>query len=204
MASDAPQIAANDTPMIGASQTGGAADRYAIAMLGLTDDLRATDPGATDRVAADMERLAALYRDDAGFRAFVQDPRNGLDVQRSAAFAVLDRIEISKEVHNLVGVLIANRRLALLPNVAEAFGAALAARRGQQLAQVTTAAALSDVQKASLVARLTEAGFSGVRLIEKVDATILGGLIVRIGSRLYDNSIKSKLQRLQYAMKGAA
>ncbi|PZW50365.1 ATP synthase F1 subcomplex delta subunit [Humitalea rosea] len=204
MASDAPQIAANDTPMIGAPQTGGAADRYAIAMLGLTDDLRATDPGATDRIAADMERLAALYRDDAGFRAFVQDPRNGLDVQRNAAFAVLERIEISKEVHNLVGVLIANRRLALLPNVAEAFGAALAARRGQQLAQVTTAAALSDVQKASLVARLTEAGFSGVRLVEKVDATILGGLIVRIGSRLYDNSIKSKLQRLQYAMKGAA
>ena len=55
-----------------------------------------------------------------------------------------------------------------------------------------------------IVARLTEAGYSNVRLSETVDKSILGGLIVRIGSRLYDNSIKSKLQRLQYAMKGAA
>jgi len=204
VASDAPLTAASDTPASGTPQIGGAADRYAIALLGLADDLRPTDPGATDRIAGDLETVLALYRDDAGFRAFVQDPRYGVAEQRQGAFAVLDRIGIAKEVHNLLGVLITNRRLALLPAVAEAFGAALAARRGQQLAQVTTAAALSDVQKASLVARLTEAGFSGVRLVEKVDATILGGLIVRIGSRLYDNSIKSKLQRLQYAMKGAA
>ncbi len=57
---------------------------------------------------------------------------------------------------------------------------------------------------AARVARLTEAGFSGVRLAERVDPSILGGLIVRIGSRLYDSSIKSKLQRMQYALKGAA
>jgi F-type H+-transporting ATPase subunit delta len=88
--------------------------------------------------------------------------------------------------------------------VAGAFGALLAARRGQQTAQVTTAHPLSATQRAQLVARLTEAGFSGVQLQESVDPTILGGLVVRIGSRLYDNSIKSKLQRLQYAMKGAA
>ena len=55
-----------------------------------------------------------------------------------------------------------------------------------------------------LLRAVTEAGYSGVKLAERVDPTILGGLIVRIGSRLYDNSIKSKLQRLQFAMKGAA
>jgi F-type H+-transporting ATPase subunit delta len=88
--------------------------------------------------------------------------------------------------------------------VAQAFGALLAERRGQQTAEVTTAHALTDTQRAQIVARLTEAGHSGVRLSEAVDPSILGGLIVRIGSRLYDNSIKSKLQRLQYAMKGAA
>ena len=88
--------------------------------------------------------------------------------------------------------------------MAQAFGALLAERRGQQTAEVTTAHPLSETQRAQIVARLTEAGLSGVRLSEHVDASILGGLIVRIGSRLYDNSIKSKLQRLQYAMKGAA
>ncbi|WP_431281912.1 ATP synthase F1 subunit delta [Humitalea sp. 24SJ18S-53] len=199
MASDAPEIAADTV-----SNSGGAADRYATAMLGLGDDLRPTDPGATDRIAADLDRLWALYRDDAGFRAFVTDPRFGAVEQRRAAFAVIERAGIGQEVRNLVGVLIANRRLSMLPAVAEAFGAALAARRGQQVAHVTTAAPLSETQSAALVARLTESGFSGVRLAAQVDPAILGGLIVRIGSRLYDNSIKSKLQRLQYAMKGAA
>jgi F-type H+-transporting ATPase subunit delta len=88
--------------------------------------------------------------------------------------------------------------------VAAAFGALLATRRGQQTAYVTSAHPLSDTQRAQITARLTEAGYSGVKLSEHVDSSILGGLIVRIGSRLYDNSIKSKLQRLQYAMKGAA
>jgi len=116
----------------------------------------------------------------------------------------MEKAGIGTEVRNLVGVMIANRRLSQLPQVAAAFGALLAARRGQQMAQVITAHPLSDTQRAQITARLTEAGFSGVQLRETVDPSLLGGLVVRIGSRLYDNSIKSKLQRLQYAMKGAA
>lgn len=182
----------------------GIAARYALALLGLADDRRATDPGALDRIATDLERLARLWREDAGFRAFVADPRLGADAQRKGAFALLDKLELGTETRNLVGVLIANRRLAQLPQVAAAFGASLAARRGQQVASVITAHPLSDTQRTQIAARLTEAGYSGIKLSEQVDPMILGGLIVRIGSRLYDNSIKSKLQRLQYAMKGAA
>lgn len=182
----------------------GAPARYAHALLGLADDRRQADPGALDRIAADLEGLFALWRDDAGFRDFIADPRLDAVKQRAAAFAILDRAGIGGEVKNLVGVLITNRRLAALPQVAQAFGALLAERRGQQTAEVTTAHPLSETQRAQIVARLTEAGHSGIRLAEHVDPSILGGLIVRIGSRLYDNSIKSKLQRLQYAMKGAA
>jgi F-type H+-transporting ATPase subunit delta len=182
----------------------GVAARYALALLGLADDKRATDPGALDRIATDLERLADLWRGDHTFRAFVADPRLGVAAQRSGAFALLERAGIGTEVHNLVGVLIANRRLSQLPQVAAAFGAHLAARRGQQVADVVTAHPLTETQRAQIAARLTEAGYSGVKLSEQVDPMILGGLIVRIGSRLYDNSIKSKLQRLQYAMKGAA
>jgi F-type H+-transporting ATPase subunit delta len=116
----------------------------------------------------------------------------------------MERAGIGTEVRNLVGVMITNRRLSALPAVAQAFGALLAARRGQQTAEVTTAHALSDTQRAQITARLIEAGYKDVRLIETVDPTILGGLIVKIGSRLYDSSVKSKLLRLQYAMKGAA
>ena len=186
----------------------GLAERYALALLGLADDKRQggmdAEPGALDRIAADLEALLDLWRDDAGFRAFIADPRLGGAEQKAGAFAILDRAGVGTEVRNLVGVLITNRRLGLLATVAAAFGAKLAERRGQQIAQVTTAHGLNDTQRAQIAARLTEAGYSGIRLNETVDPAILGGLIVRIGSRLYDNSIKSKLQRLQYVMKGAA
>ncbi len=179
-------------------------ERYALAVLSLADDRRQDDPGALDRIAANLERLHRLFREDSTFRFFVNDPRLGETAQRSGGFAILERLEIAGEVRNLLGVMIENRRLSSLPGVCIAFAEQLAARRGQQTALVTTAHALSDTQRTQIVARLTESGYSNVRLVEAVDASILGGLIVRIGARLYDNSIKSKLQRLQYAMKGAA
>jgi F-type H+-transporting ATPase subunit delta len=189
IASASPQ-APNPTPL---------ADRYALALYDLSQER-----GALDRVAEEMDRLAAVWREDPSFRAFVADPRLDAAAQRRGAFAVIERAGLGTEVRNLVGVLINNRRLSALPRVAAAFGALLAERRGQQTAEVTSAHPLTDTQRARIAARLTEAGYSGVRLVEHVDQGILGGLIVRIGSRLYDNSIKSKLQRLQYAMKGAA
>lgn len=182
----------------------GAAARYAQALLGLADDKRQAEPGVLDRIAADLQTLLELWQQDADFRGFIADPRLDAAKQRAGAFAIIDRLGLGTELRNLVGVLITNRRLAALPDVAVSFGALLAERRGQQTAEVVTAHPLSETQRAQVVARLTEAGYSGVRLAERVDASILGGLIVRIGSRLYDNSIKSKLQRLQYAMKGAA
>jgi F-type H+-transporting ATPase subunit delta len=178
--------------------------RYAQALLAVADDKRAAEPGALDRIAADVERLYGLWRDDRAFRAFVADPRLAGSQQRQGLFAVIERAGIGSEVRNLFGVMIANRRLPELPQVAASFGALLAARRGQQTAEVISAAPLSDVQRAQLIARLTESGYSNLNLVERVDVSILGGLIVRIGSRLFDSSIKSKLQRLQYAMKGAA
>jgi F-type H+-transporting ATPase subunit delta len=195
---------AAETISIDAPAAGGVAERYALALLALADDKREADPGALDRIAADLEGLFALYRDDSTFRAFVTDPRISAADQKRAVFAILEKAGVGVEVRNFVGVLIANRRLSALPSIAAAFGAKLAERRGQQVAHVTTAFPLSDTQRAQITARLTEAGFSGVKLSETVDRSVLGGLIVRIGSRLYDNSIKSKLQRLQYAMKGAA
>ena len=199
MAAETLQTASSPTP-----NPVGAPARYALALLGLADDLRATEPGAVDRIAADLEQLLGLWREDAGFRDFIADPRLDGAKQRAGMFAIIERAGLGAEVRNLIGVMIVNRRLSALPSVAQAFGALLAERRGQQTAEVITARPLSETQRAQIVARLTEAGYSGVRLSETVDASILGGLIVRIGSRLYDNSIKSKLQRLQYAMKGAA
>lgn len=187
-----------------APANGSVAARYALALLGLADDARQADAGALDRIANDLDTLFGLYRDDAGFRAFVKDPRLSAAEQQRAAFAVLEKAGAGKEITNFVGVLIANRRLSQLPDIAAAFAAKLAERRGQQMAHVTTAFPLTDTQRAAITARLTESGFAGVKLAETVDSSVLGGLVIRIGSRLYDNSLKSKLQRLQFVMKGAA
>lgn len=195
---------AAETISLTTPRVGGVAERYALALLGIADDARQADPGALDRIAADLEGLFSVYRDDAGFRAYLADPRRGAADQKKTIDAIIASAGIGDEVRKLMGVLIANRRLSEFPAVAASFGAKLAERRGQQVAHVTTAFPLNDTQRAAVVARLTEGGFSGVKLAEAVDTTILGGLIVRIGSRLYDNSLKSKLQRLQYAMKGAA
>lgn len=197
-------MVAAETISPNAPQAGGVAERYALALLGLADDARQADPGALDRIATDVEGLYSIYQSDAAFRAFIADPRRGSAEQQKMLTAILQSAQIGDEVRKLVGVLIANRRLNLLPSVAAAFGAKLAERRGQQVAYVTTAFPLTDTQRAQVVARLTESGISGVKLAETLDPTILGGLIVRIGSRLYDNSLKSKLQRMQFAMKGAA
>ncbi|MBX9752605.1 MAG: ATP synthase F1 subunit delta [Roseococcus sp.] len=195
---------AAETISSNAHHVGGVAERYALALLSIADEARPTDPGALDRIAADLEGLFSVYVNDAEFRAFLADPRRGAAEQQKAIFAIVENSGIGDEVRKLMGVLIANRRLSQFPAVAAAFGAKLAERRGQQVAQVTTAFPLTDTQRAQITARLTEGGFSGVKLAETVDRSILGGLIVRVGSRLYDNSLKSKLQRLQYAMKGAA
>ena len=195
----AANASAGQTAGQGTLGTGGAAGRYALALLDL-----ARDKKAVDAVATDVETLGRLYSEDAGFRAFVADPRLDAGAQKRGAFAVLDRAGIGGDVKNLVGVLITNRRLGILPQLVSAFGSLLAEQRGQQTAEVTTAHPLSGTQRAQIAARLTEAGYSNARLIEHVDASILGGIVIRIGSRLYDTSIKSRLQRLSYAMKGAA
>ena len=107
-------------------------------------------------------------------------------------------------MRHLVGVVAANRRLTRLRAIVSAFAALAATRRGVTTAEVTTAHGLDDVQRAQLSARLAESGYPQVRLVERVDPAILGGLVLRVGARLYDASIKSRLQRLAFRMKEAA
>jgi len=107
-------------------------------------------------------------------------------------------------VRDFVGVIAANRRLRALRQIVAAFADLVAQRRGIITAHVASAHPLNDLQRQQLRARLIEAGYGNVNIHEAVEPDLLGGLVVRIGARLYDTSLKSRLQRLQYAMKGAA
>jgi F-type H+-transporting ATPase subunit delta len=182
---------------------GGIGGRYAGALIALADDRIAGDPGVLDRLAGDMGKLSTQLREDPNFRRFVADPRPRAAQQGSALGDIAARLGLDPLTTNLLRLVAANRRLAALPAIVAAFEAQLAAKRGQVAAEVTSASALSDQQRAALTASLIQAGHANVKLVERVDAGLLGGLVVKIGSRLYDNSVRAKLQRLTYAMKGA-
>jgi F-type H+-transporting ATPase subunit delta len=178
---------------------GGLADRYAAALYAHADDA-----GALDSVVTEMQTLGRLIQQSADFRRLIESPLIDVNLGTKAALAVLEQEGFSKPVRDFVGVIASNRRLRALPAIVIAFAALVADRRGIITAHVTTAQPLNDLQRQQLRARLIEAGYGNVNIEEQVQPDLLGGLIVRIGARLYDTSLKSRLQRLQYAMKGAA
>ena len=181
------------------SRGGSLADRYAAALYGHADEARALDP-----VVEQMTALGQLIDASPELRRLLDSPLLDVSKARGAVLAVLDAQGFGKIVHDFVGVVANNRRLAQLRSVVSAFAALVAERRGVIPAQVASAHPLTDTQRQQLTARLIEAGYGQVALEERVDPSLLGGLVVRVGARLYDTSIKSRLQRLQYAMKGAA
>jgi F-type H+-transporting ATPase subunit delta len=178
---------------------GGLADRYAAALYA-----HAEDSNALDSVVSEMDALGQTIDSSKDFRRLLESPLIDVNLSTQAALAVLENEGYGKPVRDFVGVISANRRLNALRDIVAAFAALVAERRGIITAHVASAHPLTDLQRQQLTARLIEAGYGNVKIIEQVEPDLLGGLVVRIGARLYDTSLKSRLQRLQYAMKGAA
>jgi len=181
------------------SSGGGLADRYAAALYALADDRH-----ALDEAVGQMEGLGQLIDQSADFRRLLESPLIDVNQARAAATTVLQAEGFGKLVQDFVGVVANNRRLSVLRSIVAAFAALVARKRGVVIAHVASAHPLTDVQRSHLRARLIESGYGNVNIQEQVDPSLLGGLVVRIGARLYDTSLRSRLQRLQYAMKGAA
>lgn len=181
------------------SSGGGLTDRYATALYSL-----AGDQSSLDLVVDQMDGLGRLIDESPILRRLLGSPLIDVNTAQKAIHEVLEGQGFSKVVMDFVGVVTANRRLGALRAIVAAFAVLVAQKRGIVAAEVTSAHPLSDVQEQQLRARLIESGYGEVNIVKRVDESILGGLIVKIGARLYDTSIKSRLQRLQYAMKGAA
>lgn len=183
-----------------ASQSAGLATitgRYASALFELADEARALDD-----VAADLRDLAGLIRANGDFRRALQSPVIGRTHQEKAVMAVLDKAGAKALTRRFVAVVTRNRRLFALAGIIDAFLAELARRRGEVRAEVTAPRALSDSQKSRLTEALQRAVGRNVVLDLKVDESVIGGLVVRVGSRMVDSSLQTQLQRLEYAMKG--
>ncbi len=175
------------------------AERYAAALYALADDAK-----LLDQVTNELRTLRQMIDESKPLR-YVVGSRTIPLVDASAAMSkILQSQGFSDLVRRYVLTVIANRRIGELPQLISGFIAYATKRRGIATADVATAHPLSEAQRAQLAARLAEAGYGRVQINEHVDPTLLGGLVVKIDSRLYDTSLKSRLQRLRYVMKGAA
>lgn len=182
------------------SATTGVAGRYASALFELADNAR-----ALDQVAQDLDTFKKLLAESAELARLIASPVIGRDLQGKALLAVLDAAGIAGLTRNFIGTVAANGRARELPAMAAAYLAELARRRGETSALVTSAVPLTEQQLQQLSDTLRSVlGGAKVSIDAQVNPDILGGLVVKVGSRLFDSSIRSKLQRLQLAMKGVA
>ena len=177
---------------------GGVAGRYATALYELADERRALDE-AVDQADA----LARLIDQSPPLRALLANPVLDVAQGQAAVLAAMAAQGFGPLLQHFVGVVAGNRRLSELRAILAGFTSLVAARRGIVVAEVASAHPLTDLQRTRLLARLTEAGYGRVNIQERVDRTLLGGLVVRVGARLYDASLRSRLARLHYAMKEA-
>jgi F-type H+-transporting ATPase subunit delta len=175
----------------------GVAERYANALF----DLATSERDMLDPTLADLNRLAALIAESPDLTRLVRSPIFSTEDQMRAMRAVLDKAGISGLVANLVFVTVHNRRLFTLPGIAVAFRKLVARYRGEMNAEVTSAEPLSDRHVAALKEALKAALGKEVALERKVDPALIGGLIVRVGSRMIDTSLRTKLGSLKIAMK---
>ncbi len=180
-----------------ASGTSGVGARYATALYQLADEAKLLDP-----VAEDLRNLRGLIDESADLRRLIRSPVVSRADQGKAIEALAERAAFQPLVRNILGLLAKNRRLFVLPEIIHAYLGELATRRGEVTAEVTSAQALTEAQRQALDERLRRAVGGKVAIELKVDPKLLGGLVVRLGSRMVDASLSSKLHRLQLAMKG--
>jgi len=175
------------------------AKRYATAIFDLAEDRK-----ALDEVAADLAALASLLDESADMRRLVSSPVISRDEQMRAMAAILDQAGASDLTKSFVGLVARNRRLFALAAIIRAFQAEHAAYRGEVEAEVTSAKKLTQKQIEALTGVLKEAIGGNVVVQARLDKSLLGGLVVRVGSRMIDGSLRAKLQGLKLAMKGTA
>jgi F-type H+-transporting ATPase subunit delta len=176
----------------------GVAGRYATALFEL-----ARDQKSVDQVRAELDQFSALLKDNPDLMRLVRSPVFTSDEQGKALGAILAKAGIGGITANFLRVLTANRRLFAVNDVIRAFRALVAQFRGEATADVTVAEPLSDKNLDALKAALKTVSGKDVDLNVKVDPSIIGGLIVKLGSRMVDSSLRTKLNSIKHAMKEA-
>jgi F-type H+-transporting ATPase subunit delta len=176
----------------------GVSGRYATALFELARDER-----CIDTVKADLDGFEVMLTENPDLMRLVRSPVFSTEEQLRALTAVLGRAGISGVTANFLKVLTANRRLFAVADVIRAFTALVAKFRGEATADVTVAESLSDRNLDALKTALKSVTGKDVSLNVKVDPSIIGGLVVKLGSRMVDSSLRTKLNSIKHAMKEA-
>jgi F-type H+-transporting ATPase subunit delta len=177
----------------------GVPGRYASALFELAGEEK-----AQDRIGAELASIQKALDQSDELRRLVRSPVFSAEDQTAALEAILEKAQISGTTLNFVRLMSKNRRLAALGDTIKAYQTLVAVSKGEVEAEVTSAEKLNEKHITALKAALKATTGRDVQLTTRVDKSILGGLIVKVGSRMMDNSLKTKLQNLKIAMKGQA
>jgi F-type H+-transporting ATPase subunit delta len=172
--------------------------RYAQALFDL-----ALETKALDAVEGDLKSLKAARAESVDLRRLLESPAFGAEDKGRALTAIGQAAGFHPTTLKFIGVLAANRRASALPAVIAGFERLSAAHRGLVAADVVTAIKLTAAQAKGLKAALAQALGKEPEITTRVDPAILGGIKVRVGSRLFDASLRSKLDSLKFALKRA-
>ncbi|OYX43360.1 MAG: F0F1 ATP synthase subunit delta [Rhodobacterales bacterium 32-67-9] len=179
-----------------ASISAGIAGRYATAVFELAREAK-----GLVALEADVAALGSALDDSADLRSVIASPVYSRDEQAKAMAALAKKMKLSAMLASTLGLMASNRRLFVLPQLLAALQSMIAEEKGEVTADVTAAAALTKAQSDKLAATLKKTVGKTVKLNTTVDEDLIGGLIVKVGSKMIDTSIRSKLASLQNAMK---
>ena len=174
----------------------GIAERYATAVFDI-----AKDEGQLASLETDIDALDAALTESDDLRAMVTSPLYQRDAQQAAITGLAKKMGLSSMVTNTLALMASKRRLFVLPQLVLALREMIAEEKGEVTAEITAASALSDAQAAKLAETLERQVGKTVKIKTTVDESLIGGLVVKVGSRMIDTSIAAKLANLQNAMK---
>lgn len=179
-----------------ASISSGIAERYATAVFDLS-----TEGGSLASLSGDVDTLEAALNDSDELRKVINSPVYSREDLGQAVTALANKMSLSPEMRGTLGMMAQNRRLFALPQLCAILRRKIAEEKGEVTADVTSATVLTKAQADKLAASLKATIGKTVKLNVAVDETLIGGLIVKVGSKMIDTSIRSKLAALQSSMK---
>lgn len=170
--------------------------RYAKAFLELSDDQK-----KQKQIAKDMADLVAMIAESEDLKNLCGNRKLSIEDQQNVVAAIAKKAKFDSLTVNFLNVIAENKRFDILPEIAAQVQKMIAERNGEISAEVTSASALAKTQVKKIEDALAKSFGSKVALVQKEDPEIIGGLIIKVGSTMIDNSVRTKLQRLKRAMK---